>query len=627
MRTACLLSIAVLLVWAGESLGWPPSRVEIVPQNPTSSDVIEITLSGDWPDTCIPTASAVLASGNDIYFDVISNSLLMRPCAMVDTPWRQTQSTGPLVPGIYTVYARHVEHPLWSPPYSVPVPDPKLYSRIAEFRVTASAQAYRYIFDRDQSTVVQTGGFAGIHETHSIEGQFELTVDFDSGEARFNRVDAILSESSYLPTRNLNDLFRMTAMVGTVVGDTAVQFETAPLPGGISGNLMLIFGDGTAKMTGRFAEPWVDGFNFDWRAIAWKKAVIYYINGASGADDNDGLSPQTAFATIQRGIDSARNGDTLIVYPGMYKEDINFLGKNVTLTSTDPTDSSTVRSTTIEGSVRFRGTEEPNCILAGFNIDGSIVGYDWEIDPSGENHTHAAISHCILENIATACGEVIKACDGAIRNCVIANINYMCRRPSPIPEIVRCHGLIRNCTMVNMWEGIEVGVGGTCTIQNCILLGSSPIIVPSGATLNISYCCVERGSDVVTGDGTINWGPGNIENDPCFVRIGEWLTDGDYHLKSQAGRWDPNTGRWVADSVTSPCIDAGDPMSPIGQEPFPNGGVTNMGAYGGTAEASKSYFGKPRCEIIIAGDINGDCLIDFRDFQLMALHWREDNDP
>jgi len=52
-----------------------------------------------------------------------------------------------------------------------------------------------------------------------------------------------------------------------------------------------------------------------------------------------------------------------------------------------------------------------------------------------------------------------------------------------------------------------------------------------------------------------------------------------------------------------------------------------MGAYGGTTEASKSYFGKPPCEIIVAGDVNGDCMVNFLDFRLMALHWCEDNSP
>jgi hypothetical protein len=129
--------------------------------------------------------------------------------------------------------------------------------------------------------------------------------------------------------------------------------------------------------------------------------------------------------------------------------------------------------------------------------------------------------------------------------------------------------------------------------------------------------------------------------DPLFSQPGYWDTilrifpgtsisfldyiwvNGDYHLKSQAGRWDPNSQTWVKDDVTSPCIDASDPNSPIGYEPFPNGGIINMGAYGGTAEASKSYFGEPVCETIVAGDINGDCKVDFADFAIMVSHWLE----
>ena len=36
----------------------------------------------------------------------------------------------------------------------------------------------------------------------------------------------------------------------------------------------------------------------------------------------------------------------------------------------------------------------------------------------------------------------------------------------------------------------------------------------------------------------------------------------------------------------------------------------NMGAHGGTPQASKSYFGEPVCETIFAGDINGDGHLD-----------------
>jgi hypothetical protein len=46
-----------------------------------------------------------------------------------------------------------------------------------------------------------------------------------------------------------------------------------------------------------------------------------------------------------------------------------------------------------------------------------------------------------------------------------------------------------------------------------------------------------------------------------------------------------------------------------------------MGAYGGTTEASKSYFGEPVTETIIAGDINGDGKVDWLDLDILASHW------
>ena len=152
------------------------------------------------------------------------------------------------------------------------------------------------------------------------------------------------------------------------------------------------------------------------------------------------------------------------------------------------------------------------------------------------------------------------------------------------------------------------------TLANCILWGDSPEeIYVYDSTPVITYSDVQGG-----------WsGPGNINTDPCFADP----CNGDYHLKSQAGRWEPSSQTWVQDAVTSPCIDAGNTNSPIGLEPFPNGGRINMGAYGGTAEASKSYFGQQTCEIIIAGDINGDCKVNFLDFRIMAFHWLQDNNP
>jgi predicted outer membrane repeat protein len=172
-------------------------------------------------------------------------------------------------------------------------------------------------------------------------------------------------------------------------------------------------------------------------------------------------------------------------------------------------------------------------------------------------------------------------------------------------------------------------------IRNCVVSNGESEIWNDRGAITVRYTDMPNGYAAVHDPrGLAVWGPGNIEADPCFVDSGYWdpngtpddpnddfLVEGDYHLTSQAGRWDPINESWVTDEITSPCIDAGDPNSPIGQEPFPNGGRINMGAYGGTAEASKSYFGEPVCEIIMAGDINGDCRVDFRDLALVLEHW------
>jgi hypothetical protein len=151
-------------------------------------------------------------------------------------------------------------------------------------------------------------------------------------------------------------------------------------------------------------------------------------------------------------------------------------------------------------------------------------------------------------------------------------------------------------------------------IRNC-LIEDEPNALAGGRDYLMS-----RMIDCIWGDPLFaNPGRWEYEN-PSFTTTTIWI-DGDYHLKSQGGRWDPGAGVWVRDDVTSPCIDAGDPLSPIGLEPFPNGGRINMGAYGGTAEASKSYFGEPICETILPGDLNGDCKVDWQDLAILARHW------
>jgi len=192
--------------------------------------------------------------------------------------------------------------------------------------------------------------------------------------------------------------------------------------------------------------------------------------------------------------------------------------------------------------------------------------------------------------------------------------------------------------------------------------------------VTVSYSDIEggyAGAYVETGC-TLHWDDGNnLDVDPCFA----YLCNGDYHLKSHAGRWYPSiytamdptgdsfidlsdfaafanywqqvgesvpadfdnsgtvdlsdlnllldnyladypTGEWVNDDVTSPCIDAGDPNSDWTGELWPHGERINMGAYGGTAQASMSLstVGN-KADLDRDGDVDGD------DLALLAGMW------
>lgn len=210
-----------------------------------------------------------------------------------------------------------------------------------------------------------------------------------------------------------------------------------------------------------------------------------------------------------------------------------------------------------------------------YDCDGTIakntISGNGEFAGGGLIHCNGIITNNLLVDNTAVYGGALCECNGIISNCTAVG--------NPIVAIKSCSGTITNCII---W-------------QNHLQL--SDCSIPS-------YSCIEDW----TGGGI-----GNIDAAPDFVDP----NNGDYHLKSQAGRWDPNTESWVIDDVTSPCIDAGNPGCPLGDElSDPNNVRINIGIYGGTAEASKTPVGWG-----LLADINNNWVVDFPDLLIFGSYW------
>ncbi len=151
---------------------------------------------------------------------------------------------------------------------------------------SSKAQTSIYVFDPNQSTVVQTGGFAGVHETYPVEGQFRLSVDFDTGFASFEMVDAnLLEPTGFLYTENLDELYNMTELTGIVLDNTTIVcVGKVPDGPGIDTIIILIIHlmDDSVYISGETIPPdCCDFFYFDLDAVAQKK-----YGGGTGEPNN-----------------------------------------------------------------------------------------------------------------------------------------------------------------------------------------------------------------------------------------------------------------------------------------------------------------------------------------------------
>ncbi|UCG48183.1 MAG: right-handed parallel beta-helix repeat-containing protein [Phycisphaerales bacterium] len=334
-------------------------------------------------------------------------------------------------------------------------------------------------------------------------------------------------------------------------------------------------------------EPRVQGGRIDIGAYETPHARWWYVR--PGAANPDGLSWATAFPTIQQGIDTASDDETVLVGPATYQENIDFHGKAITVRSTNPADWAVVEATIIDGGgasgskgVNFANGEPSTAVLDGLTVTNASYGiYCDSADPN--------IKHCrIVDPPAGASYGIRGFASGAIiSNCVVQNTYYgiWFSGNSPVQiSGVDSHNIyyglviqssngssVSNSVLHNNGiYGLYVSYSDTDVINNLIYenrygisLYNSPSSVISGCTIADStsrgiYCsgtaptitnsilwnlnaddlynCTATYSCIEDGDP----GTGNISADPLFVDA----PDDDYHIKN-----DP----------PSPCVNAGDP--------------------------------------------------------------------
>jgi len=278
---------------------------------------------------------------------------------------------------------------------------------------------------------------------------------------------------------------------------------------------------------------WNDG------SCEYPQEGILYVS-MDGDNDNCG-SENYSFASIQYAIDIANNGDEVYVSAGTYYENINFNGKDIVLIGEHK------ENTIIDGSqsgivVTFNNSETSGAKIKNFTIQNGLANNPWPYECGGGILVYNAGP--ILEHLIVKNNQAVGGGGGGI---------YLCNSSSLVKNVNVLNNIATEFT-----GGIYISSGNSPVIKNSIIRNNSgyQIYVQSQTTDPIiKYNNIENFS-VEQFDNTAELSiiEFNIDSDPIFTD----LSNEDFTLQS-----------------SSPCIDAGDPSSPLD----PDGTRADMGAY------------------------------------------------
>lgn len=306
-------------------------------------------------------------------------------------------------------------------------------------------------------------------------------------------------------------------------------------------------------------------------------------NDPSISDPDENGTEQHPFDTVQEAIDVAGSGygDKVIVLPGTYNEIVDCVGKDFTLTSTNPDDPEIVATTIITNQGLDGYTiGEPDGSLLGLTIIGGIITGNSDILTAYS----PTISHCNIRSKGIAINIKVPYQQGPVNVTIENNIIsveggiciYMFAQAFANGGM---NGVIRN----NILTGNSHGTGIVYRMHKSMPVITNNIICGFKYGIHLTYTSrLEERTALIYYNNLydnqenyhISSPPtpldltgvnGNISVDPLFVDY----ENGDFHLRSD-----------------SPCINAGDPdyMPEPGETDLDGkarliGGRIDMGAY------------------------------------------------
>src|SRR5215831_1234635 len=124
-----------------------------------------------------------------------------------------------------------------------------------------------------------------------------------------------------------------------------------------------------------------------------------FLFGAVPASAANTLEVPVAYPTIQAAINAAGNGDTVLVDPGTYVENIDFLGKLITVTSAQGPSVTTIDGNNAAPVVNFSHGETTAALLQGFTLRNGNATFAFAYEGAGVHISGA--SPTVAGNVIT----------------------------------------------------------------------------------------------------------------------------------------------------------------------------------------------------------------------------------